>query len=61
MYVVWLASGFISIFLMVIMSAVLPAIMSMPTGFIDVLALIMLPVVNIVFVYMTDSVQLKFP
>ena len=60
-YVVWLASGFISIFLMVIMGAVFPAIMSMPMGFIDVLALIVLPVVNIVFVYMADSVQLKFP
>ncbi len=60
-YVVWLASGFITIFLVIILASVFPAIATMPMGFIYVLALIVLPIVNVVFVYLADAVQLKFP
>ncbi|MCG2884479.1 MAG: type II secretion system F family protein [Sulfolobales archaeon] len=60
-YVVWLASGFISIFLMIILAAVFPALVSMPMGMVYLLALVFVPVMNLVFALMVEQTQMKFP
>lgn len=60
-YVVWLASGFISIFLMIILAAVFPSLVSMPMGMVYLLALVFVPVMNLVFALMVEQTQMKFP
>ncbi len=60
-YVVWLASGFITIFLMVILAAIFPALISAPMGMVYLMALVLVPAMNLVFTFMVEQTQMKFP
>ncbi|AHC52337.1 type II secretion system protein [Sulfolobus acidocaldarius SUSAZ] len=62
-YVVWLSSGYIMLYLVLIMGAILPFVgnsSSLLTVLGPVVVLVV-PMVNLLFVYMADSLQLKFP
>jgi flagellar protein FlaJ len=61
-YVVWLASGYITLFLAVLLFSIFPSItggLSLPM--VGVLLVIVVPIMNLIFVLMADSAQLKFP
>jgi len=60
-YVTWLSSGFISFFLILILEAVFPQLHVMPIGMLGAFAVIGIPVVNILFVWVVDQTQYKFP
>ena len=60
-YVTWLASGFISFFLILILEAVFPQLHVLPIGVLGAFAVIGIPVVNILFVWVVDQTQYKFP
>ncbi|MGC9105812.1 MAG: type II secretion system F family protein [Thermoprotei archaeon] len=60
-YVIWLASGFITIFLIVILSAILPSLISVPLGVVYLMALVLVPAMNLVFVLMVEQAQMRFP
>ena len=60
-YVTWLASGFISFFLILILEAVFPQLHVLPLGLMGTFAVIGIPVVNLMFVWVVDQTQYKFP
>lgn len=60
-YVTWLASGFISFFLILILEAVFPQLHVLPIGMLGAFAVIGIPVVNILFIWAVDQIQYKFP
>ncbi|GGU03966.1 flagellar assembly protein [Sulfodiicoccus acidiphilus] len=61
-YIIWLASGYISIFLVVILGALFPSGGSTATvKLMEVVAVILIPLVNLMFVLMADQTQFKFP
>jgi len=60
-YVTWLASGYISIFLILILEAVFPQLHVMPLGVLGAFAVIGIPVVNLLFIWSVDQIQFKFP
>ncbi len=61
-YVIWLASGYIMIFLVLILEAVFPQLGGgLTLGLMGAVAVVLIPMVNLVFVFMADSIQLKFP
>lgn len=60
-YITWLSSGFVVILLMLILKATYSTFASLPLGFLGLMAVILLPVVNLVFIWAVDQVQLRFP
>ena len=60
-YVTWLASGYITIFLILILEAVFPQLHVLPLGVLGAFAVIGIPVVNLLFVWEVDQTQYKFP
>jgi len=60
-YITWLSSGFITLLLMLILEAVFPLFQGLPITVWGAMAVILLPTVNIFFVWATDQMQLKFP
>ncbi|GAA5420151.1 hypothetical protein Stok01_02114 [Sulfurisphaera tokodaii] len=60
-YVTWLASGFISFFLILILEAVFPQLHVLPIGILGAFAVLGIPIVNILFVWVVDQTQYKFP
>ena len=60
-YVTWLASGYITIFLILILEAVFPQLHVMPLGVLGAFAVIGIPLVNLIFIWMVDQIQFKFP
>jgi len=61
-YVIWLSSGYISIFLVVILGALFPSGSSTSTvKLMEVVAVVLIPLVNLMFVLMADQIQFKFP
>lgn len=60
-YVTWLASGFIFLFLILILEAVFPQLHFLPLGVLGAFAVIGIPVVNIAFIWVVDQMQFKFP
>ncbi|BFH73587.1 type II secretion system F family protein [Sulfurisphaera javensis] len=60
-YVTWLASGFISFFLILILEAVFPQLHVLPIGLLGAFAVLGIPLVNILFVWVVDQTQYKFP
>jgi len=61
-YVVWLASGYITLFLAILLFSIFPTFsgaLSLPL--MGALLIIFIPLMNLVFVLIADSVQLKFP
>ena len=60
-YVTWLASGYISFFLILILEAVFPQLHVLPMGILGAFAVIGIPIVNLMFVWLVDQIQYKFP
>lgn len=60
-YVTWLSSGFITLLLMLILEAIFPLFHGLPITVWGAMAVILLPTVNIFFVWAADQMQLKFP
>ncbi|MFP3064167.1 MAG: type II secretion system F family protein [Sulfolobus sp.] len=60
-YVTWLASGFISIYLILILESVFTLLKVLPLPIIGVLVVVFIPIVNVLFIWMVDSLQFKFP
>lgn len=60
-YVTWLSSGFISFFLILILESVFPQLHVLPLGMLGAFAVIGIPIVNLMFVWIVDQVQYKFP
>jgi|ECHnycMinimDraft_1075156.scaffolds.fasta_scaffold00143_7 flagellar protein FlaJ len=59
-YVIWLSSGYITFFLVVILSAIFPTI-SLPLPIMSALAIFLIPILNLVFIYAVEQTQLRFP
>lgn len=60
-YVTWLASGFISIYLILILESVFTLLKVLPLPIIGVLVVVFIPIVNVLFIWIVDSIQFKFP
>lgn len=60
-YVTWLASGFISFFLILILEAVFPQLHVLPIGMLGAFAVLGIPLVNVMFIWVVDQTQYKFP
>jgi flagellar protein FlaJ len=60
-YVTWLASGFITIYLILILESVFTLLKVLPLPIIGVLVVVFIPIVNVIFIWMVDSLQFKFP
>jgi len=60
-YVTWLSSGFISFFLILILQAVFPQLGGLPPSMLGAFAVIGIPIVNLMFVWIVDQAQYKFP
>jgi len=60
-YVTWLASGFITIYLILILESVFTLLKVLPLPIIGVLVVVFIPIVNVLFIWMVDSLQFKFP
>ena len=60
-YVTWLSSGFISFFLILILQAVFPQLNVIPPAMLGAFAVIGIPLVNLMFVWVADQAQYKFP
>ncbi|MFP3201331.1 MAG: type II secretion system F family protein [Sulfolobus sp.] len=60
-YVTWLASGFISIYLILILESVFTLLKVLPLPIIGVLVVVFIPIVNVLFIWIVDSLQFKFP
>jgi len=60
-YVTWLASGFITIYLILILESVFTLLQLLPLPIIGVLVVIFVPMVNVLFIFAVDSLQFKFP
>lgn len=59
-YVIWLSSGYIFVFLTAILSAIFPSI-ALPINILAILLIFVIPLVNFVFIYIVEQIQLKFP
>jgi len=60
-YVTWLASGFITIYLILILESVFTLLQLLPLPIIGILVVIFVPMVNVLFIFAVDSLQFKFP
>jgi len=60
-YVIWLSSGYIMFFLMMVLEAIFPVGGTSLIPILGVLAVTVLPLVNIVFIYGVEQTQLRFP
>jgi len=60
-YVTWLASGFITIYLILILESVFTLLQLLPLPIIGILVVIFVPMVNLLFILAVDSLQFKFP
>jgi len=60
-YITWLSSGFILLLLMLVLRAVFPLLSNFPIGVWGVIIVVLLPAVNIIFIWAADQMQLKFP
>ena len=60
-YVTWLASGFITIYLILILESVFTLLKVLPLPIIGILVVVFIPIVNVLFIWMVDSLQFKFP
>ncbi|MEM4042359.1 MAG: type II secretion system F family protein [Saccharolobus sp.] len=61
-FVIWLSSGFITFFLVLLLQAIFPSLTgSVPFPIIASFAIFLIPIVNLLFVWITDQVQFKFP
>ncbi|BBG28223.1 type II secretion system F family protein [Sulfuracidifex tepidarius] len=61
-YVIWLSSGFITFFLAMIIEALFPSFGGGSSfKMLGAMAVLLIPMVNLLFVYIVDSTQFKFP
>ncbi|ARM75134.1 type II secretion system F family protein [Acidianus manzaensis] len=61
-YVIWLSSGYIMIFLAMVLEAIFPLGSGASTlGMFGVLGVVVVPLVNLVFIYVIEQTQLRFP
>ncbi|MFP3225633.1 MAG: type II secretion system F family protein, partial [Sulfolobaceae archaeon] len=60
-YITWLASGFITIYLILILESVFTLLKVLPLPIIGVLVVVFIPIVNVLFIWAVDSLQFKFP
>lgn len=60
-YVTWLASGYITIYLILILESVFTLLQLLPLPIIGILVVIFVPMVNVLFIFAVDSLQFKFP
>ncbi|BDC18104.1 type II secretion system F family protein [Acidianus sp. HS-5] len=60
-YVIWLSSGYIMFFLMMVLEAIFPVGGTSMIPVLGAVAVILLPLVNIVFIYGVEQTQLRFP
>ncbi|BCU69020.1 type II secretion system F family protein [Stygiolobus caldivivus] len=60
-YVTWLASGFITIYLILILESVFTLLQLLPLPIIGILVVVFVPMVNVLFIFAVDSLQFKFP
>lgn len=60
-YVIWLSSGYIMFFLMMVLEAVFPVGGTSIIPILGALAVTVIPLVNIIFIYGVEQTQLRFP
>lgn len=61
-YVIWLASGYITFFLLIILNTIFPtAGLGGSLPMLGALLVILVPLINLIFTYMVDQTQFKFP
>ncbi len=61
-YVIWLSSGFITFFLAMIIEALFPSFGGAGSfKLLGAMAVLLIPLINLVFVYIVDTTQFKFP
>ncbi|TRM82107.1 flagellar assembly protein, partial [Sulfolobus sp. D5] len=58
----WLSSGFITFFLVMLLQAIFPSLIgSVPFPVIASFAIFLVPIVNLMFIWVTDQTQFRFP
>ncbi|AOL17083.1 flagellar assembly protein [Sulfolobus sp. A20] len=61
-FVIWLSSGFITFFLVMLLQAIFPSLIgSVPFPVIASFAIFLVPIVNLMFIWVTDQTQFRFP
>lgn len=60
-YVIWLASGYIMFFLVMILQAIFPTGDTSLLPVLGALAVTVIPLVNLIFIYGVEQIQLRFP
>ncbi len=61
-FVIWLSSGFITFFLVMLLQAIFPSLIgSIPFPVIASFAIFLVPIVNLMFIWVTDQTQFRFP
>lgn len=61
-FVIWLSSGFITFFLVLLLQAIFPSLAgSIPFPILASFAIFLIPLVNLLFIWVTDQTQFRFP
>ncbi|WP_338603581.1 type II secretion system F family protein [Sulfolobus tengchongensis] len=61
-FVIWLSSGFITFFLVMLLQAIFPSLFgSVPFPILAIFAIVMIPLINLLFVWVVDQTQFRFP
>ncbi|SAI86068.1 type II secretion system protein [Saccharolobus solfataricus] len=61
-FVIWLSSGFITFFLVLLLQAIFPSLFgSVPFPVMAIFAMIMIPLINLLFIWVVDQTQFRFP
>ncbi|MUM65471.1 flagellar assembly protein [Acidianus infernus] len=60
-YVIWLSSGYIMFFLMMVLEAIFPVGGTSIIPILGAIAVTVIPLVNIIFIYGVEQTQLRFP
>jgi len=61
-FVIWLSSGFITFFLVLLLQAIFPSLFgSVPFPIMAIFAIIMIPLINLLFIWVVDQTQFRFP
>ncbi|QXJ31673.1 type II secretion system F family protein [Saccharolobus shibatae] len=61
-FVIWLSSGFITFFLVLLLQAIFPSLFgSVPFPIMAIFAMIMIPLINLLFIWVVDQTQFRFP
>ncbi|MCY0873773.1 MAG: type II secretion system F family protein [Acidianus infernus] len=60
-YVIWLSSGYIMFFLMMVLEAIFPVGGTSIIPILGAIAVTVIPLVNIIFIYAVEQTQLRFP